>query len=142
MSVNVVILAAGQGKRMYSQLPKVLHTLAGRPMIEHVLAAADVLSPRQVCVVYGHGGERVREALARPELAFARQEPQLGTGHAVQQALPVLSDAETTVVLCGDVPLIKGETLQRLVSAAGNGVAVLTAVLDDAYGYGRIIRGT
>ena len=141
MSVNVVILAAGQGKRMYSQLPKVLHRLAGRPMIEHVLAAADALSPRQVCVVYGHGGERVREALARPELAFARQEPQLGTGHAVQQALPVLSDADTTVVLYGDVPLIKGETLQRLVAAASGRVAVLTADLDDPRGYGRIIRG-
>ena len=142
MSVNVVILAAGQGKRMYSQLPKVLHPLAGRPMIEHVLTAADALSPRQVCVVYGHGGERVREALSRPELAFARQEPQLGTGHAVQQALPVLSDADTTVVLYGDVPLIKGETLQRLVAGAREGCAVLTAVLDDPRGYGRIIRGS
>jgi bifunctional UDP-N-acetylglucosamine pyrophosphorylase/glucosamine-1-phosphate N-acetyltransferase len=141
MSVNVVILAAGQGKRMYSQLPKVLHALAGRPMIEHVLAAADTLSPRRVCVVYGHGGERVREALAGPELAFARQEPQLGTGHAVQQALPVLSDADTTVVLYGDVPLIRGETLQRLVATASGRVAVLTAVLDDPRGYGRIIRG-
>ena len=140
MSVNVVILAAGQGKRMYSQLPKVLHTLAGRPMIEHVLAASDALAPRQVCVVYGHGGERVREALARPEIAFARQEPQLGTGHAVQQALPVLSDADTTVVLYGDVPLIKGETLARLVAQARGGVAVLTAELEDPRGYGRIIR--
>jgi bifunctional UDP-N-acetylglucosamine pyrophosphorylase/glucosamine-1-phosphate N-acetyltransferase len=93
-----------------------------------------------VCVVYGHGGERVREALARPELAFARQEPQLGTGHAVQQALPVLSDADITVVLYGDVPLIRGETLQRLVGAACGRVAVLTAELDDPRGYGRIIR--
>jgi bifunctional UDP-N-acetylglucosamine pyrophosphorylase / glucosamine-1-phosphate N-acetyltransferase len=140
MAVNVVILAAGQGKRMYSQLPKVLHPLAGKPMIEHVIAAADVLSPRQVCVVYGHGGERVREALARPELAFARQEPQLGTGHAVQQALPVLSDADVTLVLYGDVPLIRGETLKRLVAAARDGVAVLTATLDDPHGYGRIVR--
>ncbi|HEX2826382.1 MAG TPA: bifunctional UDP-N-acetylglucosamine diphosphorylase/glucosamine-1-phosphate N-acetyltransferase GlmU [Burkholderiales bacterium] len=138
--MNVVILAAGQGKRMHSQLPKVLHPLAGRPMIEHVIAAADVLAPRQVCVVYGHGGERVREALARPELAFARQEPQLGTGHAVQQALPVLSDADVTVVLYGDVPLIRGETLKRLVADARDGVAVLTATLDDPFGYGRIIR--
>jgi bifunctional UDP-N-acetylglucosamine pyrophosphorylase/glucosamine-1-phosphate N-acetyltransferase len=141
MSVNVVILAAGQGKRMRSQLPKVLHTLAGRPMIEHVIAAAEALSPRRVCVVYGHGGERVREVLARPELAFARQEPQLGTGHAVQQALPVLSDADTTVVLYGDVPLIRPDTLQRLVAASRDGVAVLTAVLDDPTGYGRIVRG-
>jgi bifunctional UDP-N-acetylglucosamine pyrophosphorylase/glucosamine-1-phosphate N-acetyltransferase len=140
MSVNVVILAAGQGKRMRSQLPKVLHTLAGRPMIEHVIAAAEALSPRRVCVVYGHGGERVREVLARPELAFARQEPQLGTGHAVQQALPVLSDADTTVVLYGDVPLIRPHTLQRLVAASRDGVAVLTAVLDDPTGYGRIVR--
>jgi bifunctional UDP-N-acetylglucosamine pyrophosphorylase/glucosamine-1-phosphate N-acetyltransferase len=140
MSVNVVILAAGQGKRMRSQLPKVLHPLAGRPMIEHVLAAADALSPRQVCVVYGHGGERVREALARPELAFARQEPQLGTGHAVQQALPVLSDADLTVVLYGDVPLIRADTLQRLVAAASGRLAILTAELDDPRGYGRIVR--
>ena len=141
MSVNVVILAAGQGKRMRSQLPKVLHKLAGRPMIEHVIAAAEALSPRRVCVVYGHGGERVREALARPELAFARQEPQLGTGHAVQQALPALSGADSTVVLYGDVPLIRADTLQRLVAAAPGGVAVLTAVLDDPTGYGRIVRG-
>ena len=141
MSVNVVILAAGQGKRMHSQLPKVLHTLAGRPMIEHVIAAADALNPRQVCVVYGHGGERVREALARPEIAFARQEPQLGTGHAVQQALPVLSDSDTTLVLYGDVPLIRADTLARLVAASAGGAAVLTAVLDDPRGYGRIVRG-
>jgi bifunctional UDP-N-acetylglucosamine pyrophosphorylase/glucosamine-1-phosphate N-acetyltransferase len=141
MSVNVVILAAGQGKRMHSQLPKVLHTLAGRSMIAHVIEAADALAPRTVCVVYGHGGDRVREALSGATLSFARQEPQLGTGHAVQQALPLLSDAGVTVVLYGDVPLIRGETLRRLVAASTDSVAVLTATLEDPSGYGRIVRG-
>jgi bifunctional UDP-N-acetylglucosamine pyrophosphorylase/glucosamine-1-phosphate N-acetyltransferase len=141
MSVNVVILAAGQGKRMHSQLPKVLHTLAGRSMIAHVIEAADALAPRTVCVVYGHGGDRVREALSGATLSFARQEPQLGTGHAVQQALPLLSDAGVTVVLYGDVPLIRGETLRRLVAASADSVAVLTATLEDPSGYGRIVRG-
>jgi bifunctional UDP-N-acetylglucosamine pyrophosphorylase/glucosamine-1-phosphate N-acetyltransferase len=141
MSVNVVILAAGQGKRMHSQLPKVLHTLAGRPMIAHVIAAAEALSPRTVCVVYGHGGDRVREALTGPALSFARQEPQLGTGHAVQQALPLLTDADVTVILYGDVPLIRGETLRRLAAASRDSVVVLTATLEDPRGYGRIVRG-
>src|SRR5688572_11037260 len=114
MSVNVVILAAGQGKRMHSQRPKVLHTLAGRPLLGHVIEAAHALDPARVCVVYGHGGEHVREAVAGPNLAFARQEPQLGTGHAVQQAVSLLTDAPVTVVLYGDVPLIRGETLKQL----------------------------
>ena len=140
MSVNVVILAAGQGKRMYSQLPKVLHPLAGRPLIEHVLEAARTLVPERICVVYGHGGEQVRNALADPSLSFARQEPQLGTGHAVQQALPLLSQAPVTLVLYGDVPLIRPATLQRLLEAARGGVAVLTAEVDKPAGYGRIVR--
>src|SRR4051812_32878444 len=110
MSLNVVILAAGQGKRMHSQLPKVLHALAGRPLIEHVIAAARGLTPRRISVVYGHGGERVRDALKGDELAFAKQEPQLGTGHALQQALSTLTDASRTVVLYGDVPLTRVET--------------------------------
>ena len=142
MSVNVVILAAGQGKRMYSQLPKVLHSLAGRPLIEHVLEAARTLTPERICVVYGHGGEQVRNALADPALSFARQEPQLGTGHAVQQALPLLSHAPVTLVLYGDVPLIRPTTLQRLLEATRGGVAVLTAKLDEPRGYGRIVRNS
>ena len=141
MSVNVVILAAGQGKRMHSQLPKVLHPLAGRSLIGHVMAAASALAPTRVCVVYGHGGESVREAVSGPDIAFARQEPQLGTGHAVQQAIPLLTQAPVTVVLYGDVPLIRGDTLQRLVAASRDSVAVLTAELDDPRGYGRIVRG-
>ena len=142
MSVNVVILAAGQGKRMYSQLPKVLHRLAGRPLIDHVLEAARALAPERICVVYGHGGEQVRNALSDPALSFARQEPQLGTGHAVQQALPLLSHAPVTLILYGDVPLIRPPTLQRLLAACRDGVAVLTAKLDEPGGYGRIVRNS
>ncbi|HET7158325.1 MAG TPA: bifunctional UDP-N-acetylglucosamine diphosphorylase/glucosamine-1-phosphate N-acetyltransferase GlmU [Burkholderiales bacterium] len=143
MSVNVVILAAGQGKRMHSQRPKVLHALAGRSMISHVITAAAALSPTRVCVVYGHGGERVRESVAGCEgldIAFARQEPQLGTGHAVQQALPHLTDTPVTLVLYGDVPLIRAHTLQKLVDASQDSIAVLTAHLEDPTGYGRIVR--
>ena len=103
---------------MHSQLPKVLHTLAGRPLINHVIDAARALEPTRICIVYGHGGEQVRDALSSQDLVFARQEPQLGTGHAVQQALPHLSEAPITLVLYGDVPLIDSETLRRLVEAA------------------------
>ncbi|MES2562354.1 MAG: bifunctional UDP-N-acetylglucosamine diphosphorylase/glucosamine-1-phosphate N-acetyltransferase GlmU [Pseudomonadota bacterium] len=143
MSVNVVILAAGQGKRMHSQLPKVLHPLAGRPMISHVISAASALTPARVCVVYGHGGERVPELIAGLDglnIVFARQEPQLGTGHAVQQALAYLTQSPITLVLYGDVPLIRAHTLQKLVEASQDSVAVLTAELDDSTGYGRIVR--
>jgi bifunctional UDP-N-acetylglucosamine pyrophosphorylase/glucosamine-1-phosphate N-acetyltransferase len=142
MSVNVVILAAGQGKRMYSQLPKVLHTLAGKPLIAHVLAAARALNPTRMCVVYGHGGERVRESIRDSEVTFARQEPQLGTGHAVQQALSLLSNAPVTLVLYGDVPLIQPETLSRLSAASRDSVVLLTAELADPTGYGRIVRSS
>jgi bifunctional UDP-N-acetylglucosamine pyrophosphorylase/glucosamine-1-phosphate N-acetyltransferase len=138
--LNVVILAAGQGKRMHSRLPKVLHPLAGRPLIEHVIAAARALSPARIAIVYGHGGELVRDALTGSELAFARQEPQLGTGHALQQALSSLTDAARTVVLYGDVPLTRVDTLRALVDTTHDSVAVLTANLDDPKGYGRIVR--
>ena len=127
---------------MYSQLPKVLHPLAGRPLIEHVLESARTLAPERICVVYGHGGEQVRNALADPSLSFARQEPQLGTGHAVQQALPLLSPAAVTLVLYGDVPLIRPATLQRLLTQCRGGVGVLTAKLDEPGGYGRIVRNS
>src|SRR5512137_777005 len=103
--MNIVILAAGQGKRMRSDLPKVLHAIAGKPMLTHVIDAARSLSPQRIVVVYGHGGERVREALAAPDLLWAKQDPQLGTGHAVLQALPQLDAAQPTLVLYGDVPL-------------------------------------
>jgi bifunctional UDP-N-acetylglucosamine pyrophosphorylase/glucosamine-1-phosphate N-acetyltransferase len=138
--VNVVILAAGQGKRMRSDLPKVLHPLAGRPLLAHVLATAKALGPGRVCVVYGHGGERVREAIADDSVAWVRQAPQLGTGHALAQALPQLAEAAQTLVLYGDVPLTRAATLARLREAAGDGVAVLTVELADPSGYGRIVR--
>ena len=138
--MNVVILAAGQGKRMHSDLPKVLHRLAGRPLLAHVIATSRSLKPGVICIVYGHGGERVREALAQPDLVWARQEPQLGTGHALAQALPHLDPKVPTLVLYGDVPLIRAETLKTLCRAAGKGVALLTLELDDPQGYGRIIR--
>ena len=141
--LNVVILAAGQGKRMRSDLPKVLQPIAGKPMLAHVLDTARALVPAQVCVVYGHGGEQVRAALLAPDLAWALQEPQLGTGHAVLQALPHLDAVPPapTLVLYGDVPLIRATTLLRLIEAAGNDrLALLTAHLGNPHGYGRIVR--
>ncbi len=138
--MNVVILAAGLGKRMHSDLPKVLHRLAGRPLLAHVVDTARSLKPGVICIVYGHGGERVRETIAQPDLVWARQEPQLGTGHALAQALPHLDPKVPTLVLYGDVPLTRAETLTTLCRAAGKGVALLTLELDDPYGYGRIVR--
>ncbi len=138
--MNVVILAAGLGKRMHSDLPKVLHPLAGRPLLAHVIATARSLKPGVICIVYGHGGESVREAIAQPDLVWARQEPQLGTGHALAQALPHLDPKVPTLVLYGDVPLTRAETLEALCRAAGKGVGLLTVELDDPHGYGRIIR--
>ncbi len=138
--MNIVILAAGQGKRMHSNLPKVLHPLAGKALVAHVIDTARCLRPEKLCLVYGHGGDVVRQALAAPDLSWALQEPQLGTGHAVQQALPHLTAAGTTLVLYGDVPLIQGETLRRLLLAAENALAILTVELSDPAGYGRIVR--
>ena len=139
-ALNIVVLAAGQGKRMHSDLPKVMHPLAGRPLLGHVLATARALEPKRLVVVYGHGGERVRRAFAAKDVAFALQEPQLGTGHAVEQALPHIDPACPSLVLYGDVPLIGVATLERLIAAAGKGLAVLTAEVDDPTGYGRILR--
>jgi bifunctional UDP-N-acetylglucosamine pyrophosphorylase / glucosamine-1-phosphate N-acetyltransferase len=138
--MNVVILAAGHGKRMHSDTPKVLHALAGRPLLSHVVETAKSLGRGRIVVVYGHGGETVRDALPDPAVAWVRQEPQLGTGHAVMQALPELDESETTLILYGDVPLTRKDTLERLVAAAGGGLGVLTVVLDDPRGYGRIVR--
>lgn len=140
MSLNVVILAAGQGKRMQSDLPKVLHPLAGRPLLAHVLDTARALTPSRIVVVYGHGGDRVVTAVTAPDLRFALQEPQLGTGHAVQQALPHLDPAHPTLVLYGDVPLIGVATLNALAAAAQNGMALLSADFQDPTGYGRVLR--
>ena len=129
---------------MHSDTPKVLHALAGRPLLAHVVDTARALSPRRICIVYGHGGEAVRQALAgsegQPALAWALQEPQLGTGHALMQALSCLDAAAQTLVLYGDVPLIRAATLKHLCAAAGAGMALLTVELEDPHGYGRIVR--
>ncbi|MFA4968203.1 MAG: bifunctional UDP-N-acetylglucosamine diphosphorylase/glucosamine-1-phosphate N-acetyltransferase GlmU [Sulfuritalea sp.] len=139
--MNVVILAAGQGKRMRSELPKVLHPLAGKPLLGHVLDAAREIGAAKICVVYGHGGEQVRTALDAPDINWALQEPQLGTGHAVLQAMAGAVAPAPTLVLYGDVPLIRAATLRRLIEAAGAGsLALLTARLDNPQGYGRIVR--
>ena len=139
--INVTILAAGQGKRMHSDLPKVLHPLAGKALLAHVLDAARQIGAEQIRVVYGHGGEQVRAALDAPDIHWVLQEPQLGTGHAVLQALPEAVLSAPTLVLYGDVPLIRASTLQRLIDAAGkDSLALLTAHLDHPQGYGRIVR--
>ncbi len=140
-ALEVVVLAAGQGKRMRSDLPKVLHPLAGRPLLTHVIEAAQALAPSTLCIVIGHGGDHVRSRLAQPGLTWALQESQQGTGHAVMQALPHLDAGGTVLVLYGDVPLIAPATLRGLVEAAGGSrVALLTQELDDPRGYGRIVR--
>ncbi|MFT3763297.1 MAG: bifunctional UDP-N-acetylglucosamine diphosphorylase/glucosamine-1-phosphate N-acetyltransferase GlmU [Pseudoxanthomonas sp.] len=138
--LHVVILAAGEGKRMKSALPKVLQPIAGQPMLAHVIAAARGLSPAAIHVVHGHGGEQVCAAFAsQPDLQWAEQSRQLGTGHAVQQAVPGIPDEAAVLVLYGDVPLIRTETLQRLLAAEGR-LKVLVAEPDDPTGYGRIVR--
>jgi bifunctional UDP-N-acetylglucosamine pyrophosphorylase / glucosamine-1-phosphate N-acetyltransferase len=139
--MNVVILAAGMGKRMQSALPKVLHPLAGKPLLSHVIDTARALSPSSLCIIYGHGGEVVPERIGAPDLSFAKQEPQLGTGHAVMQAVPHLRDDVPTLILYGDVPLTTTNSLQQLLDSAGaDKLAVLTVQLDDPTGYGRIVR--
>ena len=137
--LNIVILAAGKGTRMYSDKPKVLHALAGKPLVQHVLDCATTLQPQRVCVVYGHGGEAVPQAMQQYAASFVIQEPQLGTGHAVQQAMPHLADDSTTLVLYGDVPLIQHSTLHQM-QQAGDGLVLLTVNLDKPTGYGRIVR--
>jgi bifunctional UDP-N-acetylglucosamine pyrophosphorylase/glucosamine-1-phosphate N-acetyltransferase len=138
--LHVVILAAGEGKRMKSALPKVLQPIAGRPMLAHVIDAARALQPAAIHVVHGHGGEAVQAAFAtQPDLQWALQARQLGTGHAVQQAMAQLPEDARVLVLYGDVPLVLPATLQRLLDAPG-ALAVLAAELDDPTGYGRIVR--
>ena len=138
--LHVIILAAGEGKRMKSALPKVLQKIAGRPMLAHVIATARALQPAGVHVVYGHGGTQVRDAFAdQPDLRWAEQARQLGTAHAVQQAMPEVPDGAQVLVLYGDVPLITAETLRRLLAAPGR-IAVLAAELANPTGYGRIER--
>ena len=136
-----MILAAGQGKRMFSDLPKVLHPIAGRALLSHVIDTARLLAPARLCVVVGHGGDQVRGHLAGEDLTWAVQAKQLGTGHAVMQALPHLEEGGAVLVLYGDVPLIASGTLRSLVDAAAAGhVALLTQELEQPRGYGRIVR--
>jgi bifunctional UDP-N-acetylglucosamine pyrophosphorylase/glucosamine-1-phosphate N-acetyltransferase len=140
-TLNVVILAAGKGTRMYSDLPKVLHPLAGKPLLGHVLDRARTLKPSRLCVVYGYGGEIVPTTIPGDDIAWALQAEQLGTGHAVRQALPHLDPAGITLVLYGDVPLTREDTLRRLIEhASERSLAVLTAHFADPAGYGRIVR--
>ncbi|MGC5701685.1 bifunctional UDP-N-acetylglucosamine diphosphorylase/glucosamine-1-phosphate N-acetyltransferase GlmU [Pseudomonas sp. NFXW11] len=140
MSLEIVILAAGQGTRMRSALPKVLHPVAGNSMLGHVIHSARQLAPQRIHVVIGHGADAVRERLAADDLNFVLQDKQLGTGHAVAQAVPFIT-ADTVLILYGDVPLIEVETLQRLLQQAGpDQLGLLTVELDDPTGYGRIVR--
>lgn len=138
-SLSIVILAAGKGTRMYSDKPKVLHALAGKAMVQHVVDSANRLNPGKIVVVYGHGGDAVPEALKLSDALFVLQEPQLGTGHAVQQAMPLLDDAGQTMVLYGDVPLIQHTTLHQM-RQTDTGLTLLTVYMDNPAGYGRIVR--
>lgn len=138
--LSVVILAAGEGKRMKSSVPKVLQPLAGRPLLKHVIDTARSLGPAAIHVVYGHGGERVRAALGGEPVAWTLQAERRGTGHALLQAMPHIPDGHTVLVLYGDVPLIRRATLLELLAAAGAAVGLLTMRTDDPAGYGRIVR--
>lgn len=140
MALEIIVLAAGLGKRMRSDLPKVLHPLAGRPLLAHVLDTARSLAPRKIIVVNGHGAERVREAFPQDNIDWVLQPEQLGTAHAAMQAMPRVDAQADVLLLYGDVPLVRAATLKSLVAAAGEGLAVLTAELDDPAAYGRIVR--
>ncbi len=138
---NVVVLAAGRGQRMKSELPKVLQPLGGRPMLVHLLEAARTVEPLQICVIYGYAGDQVRLALAEEDLTWVLQAEQRGTGHALMQALPHLAPSGVTLILYGDVPLVTAETMQNLTAlAVQDCVALLTTTLADPSGYGRIVR--
>ncbi len=140
-ALSVVILAAGKGTRMYSDLPKVLHPVAGKPMVKHVIDTAKQLNARQINLIYGHGADLLKERLSDEPVNWVFQAEQLGTGHAMQQAAPFFADDENIVMLYGDAPLIQKETLEKLIAAKPeNGIALLTVELDNPTGYGRIIR--
>jgi bifunctional UDP-N-acetylglucosamine pyrophosphorylase/glucosamine-1-phosphate N-acetyltransferase len=140
MALEILILAAGLGKRMRSSLPKVLHPLAGRPLLAHVLDTARELSPRRIVVVHGHGAAQVKETFPQEDLEWVLQAEQLGTAHAVMQAMPRVSADAQVLLLYGDVPLVRVATLRRLLEAAGDGLALLTAELEDPAAYGRVVR--
>ena len=139
--LSVVILAAGKGTRMYSDLPKVLHPIAGKPMVKHVIDTVKALEAKQIHLIYGHGGDLMQQRLAAEPVNWVLQAEQLGTGHAMQQAAPFFADDENILMLYGDGPLITQTTLEKLIAAKpDNGIALLTVVLENPTGYGRIIR--
>jgi bifunctional UDP-N-acetylglucosamine pyrophosphorylase / glucosamine-1-phosphate N-acetyltransferase len=140
VSLDVIVLAAGVGKRMRSDLPKVLHPLGGRPLLAHVLATARALAPRRIVIVHGHGAEEVRKAFPDAGLEWALQAERLGTGHAVLQAMPHVAAESDVLVLYGDVPLVSAPTLKRLLAASRDGLALLSAEIPEATGYGRLVR--
>jgi bifunctional UDP-N-acetylglucosamine pyrophosphorylase / glucosamine-1-phosphate N-acetyltransferase len=142
MTLSVCILAAGRGKRMHSDLPKVLHQIGNKALVEHVLDTASEVSKKPPIVVYGHGGEQLRRAISH-EVVWVEQREQLGTGHAVKEALPHLADSDMTLILYGDVPLLQASTLNKLIAAARvTGFGLLTVTLADPSGYGRIVRNS
>ena len=140
MALDILVLAAGLGKRMRSSIPKVLHPLAGRPLLAHVLDTARELSPRKIVVVHGHGADQVRSAFPEEHIEWALQAEQLGTAHAVMQAMPRVGADADVLLLYGDVPLVRTATLKRLLEAAREGLAVLTADLENPAAYGRVVR--
>ena len=142
LHLNIVILAAGQGTRMKSTLPKVLHPLAGLPLVQHVINTSKELKPKFINVVYGHGGEKVQKLINDPEINWVLQKEQLGTGHAVDQVSDQLKDDQLILILYGDVPLIHIDTLADLLKQASDGISLLTVNLENPLGYGRIVRNT
>lgn len=140
MTLNIIILAAGQGKRMQSAQPKVLHALAGKPLLHHVVTAAETLNPATIYVVYGHGGDKVQNQCNYLPVQWVEQKQQLGTGHAVAQAMPLINNEGQVLVLVGDIPLITATTLQRLMQSCNTGVGLVTVNLANPNGYGRILR--
>jgi bifunctional UDP-N-acetylglucosamine pyrophosphorylase / glucosamine-1-phosphate N-acetyltransferase len=138
--LNIVILAAGKGTRMHSDTPKVLHEIGGKPILAHVIDCAKALNAQKIMVVYGFGGELVRETFAHEEITWVKQAEQLGTGHAVQQAAPYLDSSAQTLILLGDVPLIDVESCRKLLASAKNQLSILSFIKDDPTGYGRIVR--
>ena len=140
--LNIVILAAGKGTRMHSDLPKVLHVVGAKPILAHVINCAKALEPNKIIVVYGFGGERVKDAFSGEDITWVNQAEQNGTGHAVQQALPYLDADADTLILLGDVPLVDVNACKKLIAQAGNKLAILSFNKDDPTGYGRIVRDT
>ncbi len=140
--LNIIILAAGKGTRMQSDLPKVLHAVGGKPILHHVIDAARQLNPQKIIVVYGFGGEQVQQQTPAEDLQWVLQAEQLGTGHAVQQALPLLADAGSTLILLGDVPLVDVDACREMLKQSDQHLVVQTFIKDDPTGYGRIVRNT